>query len=305
MKRAWSFAILAAAVLLAAVLWAQGRRPDATPNAFGAARAVEGEAAEIVQSVEQWAAAVRSCNVDRIMSHYLKSEDIVLFDAIPPLEYRGWTAWQKNWRDSLAGIRQIDRWELSGIRARASGDLGYCSAKWRLEMTTQDGGKVALDGRLTQVLQKIGGKWKVIHEHMSVPMASGDGEAGPGKPAEIDEPGDTRYSDPAYRGDGRSGIQGVVLTGPIRPVVRPGEPNERPLPNAIIRVLPLGGMDMIAQGRANAQGQFRIALAPGTYQVMALAPPSGRYQWPGKPHRVVVRPGRFTELVLSHDTGIR
>ncbi|MBI3911813.1 MAG: hypothetical protein HY320_12895 [Armatimonadetes bacterium] len=107
------------------------------------------------------------------------------------------------------------------------------------------------------------------------------------------------------RHPGKSGIRGVAVAGPVFPISRPGEPNTRPLPNAIITVQPAGGGREIARQRADRRGRFRIPLAPGDYLIAPLPPEPGRPLPRGKPQTVVVRAGRFQRVVVEYDTGIR
>jgi hypothetical protein len=102
-----------------------------------------------------------------------------------------------------------------------------------------------------------------------------------------------------------SGILGVALVGPTVPVVRPGEPDTRPLPGAIISVQPAGGGREIRRVAANQSGFFDIALPPGKYLIVPLPPASGA-SWPrANPRTVVVKPGELTPLVVLYDSGIR
>jgi hypothetical protein len=102
-----------------------------------------------------------------------------------------------------------------------------------------------------------------------------------------------------------SGIRGIAIEGPTSPVVRPGVPNTRPLPYAIITVQPAGGGAEIARQQADANGRFQIALAPGTYLVVPLPPQPGAVLPRGQSQTVTVPSGRFLDLVIQYDTGIR
>ena len=102
-----------------------------------------------------------------------------------------------------------------------------------------------------------------------------------------------------------SGVRGVVLEGPIMPVSRPGVPNSRPLPGAIISVQPPGGGPEVARQTADAMGQFQIALAPGAYLIVPLPPEPGQVFPRGIPQEVIVPPGQVLDLTLMMDTGIR
>lgn len=118
-------------------------------------------------------AAIQAKDVDRIMSHYVKSDDLIVFDVLPPIEYRGWEAYRKDWQDFFGQVKSLDKADLSDLHAKSSGSLAYYSAKMHLEATMQDDKKINMDLRITDVLQKTGGKWLIIHEHVSVPANLG------------------------------------------------------------------------------------------------------------------------------------
>jgi hypothetical protein len=102
-----------------------------------------------------------------------------------------------------------------------------------------------------------------------------------------------------------SGIRGVAMAGPIFPVEQPGVPNTRPLPNALITVQPGGGGPEIARQRTDANGRFQIGLPAGTYQIVPLPPDPGAVLPYGSPQMVTVPSGRYVDLVIQYDTGIR
>jgi hypothetical protein len=106
-------------------------------------------------------------------------------------------------------------------------------------------------------------------------------------------------------GGGASGIQGVAVEGPISPVERPGVPNTRPLPGAIITVQPAGGGAEIARQQADANGAFQIPLAPGSYLIVPLPPQPGAFFPRGTPQAVTVPAGMFVNVTVQYDTGIR
>ena len=102
-----------------------------------------------------------------------------------------------------------------------------------------------------------------------------------------------------------SGIRGIALAGPVSPVERPGVPNTRPLPGAIITVRPARGGEGIARERADQNGRFKIALEPGRYLIEPLPPRANALLPRGKTDTVEVPVNRFTEVVVTYDTGIR
>ena len=96
------------------------------------------------------------------------------------------------------------------------------------------------------------------------------------------------------------------MAWPISPVSRLGEPDSRPLPNAIVVVQSATAGAEITRSRADAQGRFEIFLAPGTYQILALDPqPTWSMPGAGRPEMVTVPPGKFVDVLVYWDTGIR
>lgn len=64
------------------------------------------------------------------------------------------------------------RFEMKDLEVFAtSKDTGYITMMQRLvDGTTEDGKKFQMTYRLTYILSKVDGKWKFIHEHVSLPV---------------------------------------------------------------------------------------------------------------------------------------
>lgn len=284
------FALPAAAFLVGALAIVTAKASKHRP----AEHQQGGDTASIVRFAQDLASSIRLQNVNRIMSHYARN-DLTVFDASPPFLYTSWQAYRESWRRDMASIDSFDKMQMYDIHARASGDLGYFSAQWHSEATTSHGAKETADGCMTDVLQKFNGRWLIIHEHDS--MTTGAPTVAPKNGGEGDA---SDFIDPAYRGDGRSGIEGTVMAGPIRPTSRTGEPNERPLANKAVSIrLAPNGSD-IAQTHTDAQGHFRLVLAPGAYQIVTHG--GGIFD---RPYATTVHDDAFTHLTLHYDTGIR
>jgi hypothetical protein len=103
----------------------------------------------------------------------------------------------------------------------------------------------------------------------------------------------------------KTGVEGVAMVGPVFPVVRPGDPDSRPLPLALITVRPAGGGREIARVRADGAGRFRLLLKPGTYLIVPLPPTPGQFLPRGTPVTVAVPADGFVHVVVSYDSGIR
>jgi len=119
----------------------------------------------------------------------------------------------------------------------------------------------------------------------------------------------------------KTNLRGVAMAGPISPVEREGEPNEKPLAGAVITIQPDGGGKEIIRKRADKEGRFEFALEPGTYLLVPLGPqasdvapeedepddkPKKKWMLPsGEPQTIVIEAGKVTEVVVHYDTGIR
>lgn len=102
-----------------------------------------------------------------------------------------------------------------------------------------------------------------------------------------------------------SGVQGQATRGPITPLSLPGQPNEAPLPGAVIVVQRTNGAE-VARQTADPNGNFRISISPGSYQIVGLPPNGGQtFPIPPGPQPVVVPQDQYVTVNVSYDTGIR
>ena len=104
-----------------------------------------------------------------------------------------------------------------------------------------------------------------------------------------------------------SGIAARVLAGPTCPVeTNPPRPQCAPRPLEVgVRVRRVGSQSGARIVHSGADGRFRVRLSAGTYIVQGLPEANSPLPRPPAARRVRVRPGRFTSLTITYDTGIR
>jgi hypothetical protein len=97
----------------------------------------------------------------------------------------------------------------------------------------------------------------------------------------------------------RSGLYGAVRKGPIMPVCRADVPCDAP---AQVTLLFMRAGSIVARGRSDADGHYRVTIPPG-YYVVRTQPRIGFGLI--RPLNVHVRAAHFDRLDFLIDTGIR
>ena len=123
---------------------------------------------EVRKLIDDFVAAVRTKDLDRVMSFY--SDDVVAYDIMPPLRHRGTATYRKAWKmgfDMTDGPFTVDRKEITVV---ADGDVAFAYAIDHMNMKTTQGERMNTWSRWTGGFRKVGGTWKIVHENASVPI---------------------------------------------------------------------------------------------------------------------------------------
>jgi ketosteroid isomerase-like protein len=104
------------------------------------------------------------------MSVYAPGEVVVAFDFVPPLAKVGRDAYRRNYEEFFAMFNGPLGVELREVRIVAAGDVAFLHCFDRMSGTLQSGEPFDLWLRVTSGLRKIDGKWRIIHDHVSVPI---------------------------------------------------------------------------------------------------------------------------------------
>ena len=155
MKQGRCLTAMVVFVLMAPAAWSDARADDQ---------------ADIKTLEQRFVDAFKAKDVARIMSVYVPNETLVVFDVVPPRQYVGWNAYKKDWEDFLALFDGPIGVELTDLHVTTVGSLGYGHSIQRVSGPMRDGKTLDLTVRVTDVYRKIGGKWLIVHEHVSVPV---------------------------------------------------------------------------------------------------------------------------------------
>jgi len=139
-----------------------------------AARKVTSED-EVRELIEDWVKASRAKDIDRIMSSY--TPDVLAFDAIAALQFKGAEAYRKHWEACLAMCPGPMTFEAHDLNITAGDDMAFCHYLGRCGATDANGEERAGWFRVTVCCRKTNGRWRVVHEHFSAPFDPQSGKA--------------------------------------------------------------------------------------------------------------------------------
>ncbi|MDQ0947389.1 uncharacterized protein (TIGR02246 family) [Streptomyces phaeochromogenes] len=127
--------------------------------------------AEIRRLDAELTAAGRERDFDRAMACY--APDVEVFHPVSGLEQRGIEALRKAeemWFSTLDG--PVER-EVLEFRVRVDEGIAFSHALVRMRATLVGGGSLDTTARVTTGYRAAGDRWKIVHQHTSVPFDAG------------------------------------------------------------------------------------------------------------------------------------
>jgi len=121
---------------------------------------------EIAELIHTWARAVHEGDLDGVWANH--ADSIVMFDVPPPEQgIRGRAAYLETWPGFFEWQASGACFEIVELEVCAGEDVGFAWALLRCgtEQELQDDPDRRL--RLTIGLQRVNGRWTVVHEHHS------------------------------------------------------------------------------------------------------------------------------------------
>jgi uncharacterized protein (TIGR02246 family) len=145
----------------------KSRSPDEAPADGAAVKAV----------IDALMDAVRAKDVEAMLSHC--APDIVTFDMVPPIKHEGADAIRLLWAKTLAEFEPPLDYEFRELDITVGGDVAFARSLNRFGGMKADGKRIVNWLRSTLGFRKVDGRWKIVHEHISVPFDMGTGKAMP------------------------------------------------------------------------------------------------------------------------------
>lgn len=128
--------------------------------------------AEFVKLIEAYYKAWSTLNTDNADKYYAKDADLVFYD-IAPLKYKNWAEYKKTvqttFLDTLSSGKLAPN--MNDLRVTRRGTVAWTTVTFHLSGTPKAGGNATeIDARHTAIWEKRGGRWIIVHEHVSVPL---------------------------------------------------------------------------------------------------------------------------------------
>jgi len=151
------------------------------PGAKAADKVTPAEREELKSLVYKLWTSWDSLNPAKVASFYSKDPNNVYFD-ISPLKFKGWNEYAEVAGKSLAGAGGA-KWSPNGddFNVIKSGNLAVTSLTMNVLFTNKNGATSKMQVRDTDVWEKQGNQWLIVHEHVSVP-SRGEAVAAPAPP---------------------------------------------------------------------------------------------------------------------------
>jgi uncharacterized protein (TIGR02246 family) len=128
-----------------------------------------GDKAQIEALEATFASGFNAKDVGKIMSCYAH-DGLFVFDIAPPRQHVGWEDYKKDWESLFGGMPGSVTFKIMDLDVTAVGSVAYSHSVQSVRWTAAGGAKVELTARVTDVYRKTAGEWRIVQEHVSVPV---------------------------------------------------------------------------------------------------------------------------------------
>jgi ketosteroid isomerase-like protein len=130
---------------------------------------IKSEETRIRALLEAWEDAVRRHDLPAILAHH--DPDMVMFDLPPPLQCKGIKEYEQTWGLFFRYHKPGAAFDFEELAITAGQDVAFAVAIMRCvpDSSSNPADKNGFLFRLTVGLRKVGGEWRIRHEHHSVP----------------------------------------------------------------------------------------------------------------------------------------
>ena len=107
---------------------------------------------------------------DNAARYYAKDAGLVFYD-LAPMKYDGWAQYKEGvMKAFIDGMSSSSFVPNDDLRVTRRGTVAWTTVTFHISAKLKKGGSMAVDGRHTAIWEKRGGKWLIVHEHVSAPL---------------------------------------------------------------------------------------------------------------------------------------
>jgi ketosteroid isomerase-like protein len=125
----------------------------------------------------KWEKAFEAKDVNGVMAMYATGQAVTAYDIVPPLEYKGADAYRKDYSDFFAQIDGPLHVDFRDGHVEVGSDLAVAYGLERISGKLKGGAPLDVWVRYDSDYKKIDGRWRDIHDHVSVPADLNTGKA--------------------------------------------------------------------------------------------------------------------------------
>ncbi len=117
-------------------------------------------------------AAGQNFTMDNLGKVYDTGEDFLAFDGMSEKKtvLSGWKVYSDTWGPGMNGFTTASVTEAKSLRTWMEDDLAVTASIAHIHGTMPNGGVLDAQGHLTLVFEFDDGAWRIVHEHMSLPV---------------------------------------------------------------------------------------------------------------------------------------
>lgn len=134
-----------------------------------------GDESAVRAVVDTLVRAIRRKDVDGAMSVF--APGVVSFDLGPPLRHGGGDDFRRHWQALFDAYDGAIAYELRDLIVRTEGGLAVVHSLNRTTGTLRGGATTSHWLRWTACLVRVDDRWRIVHEHVSVPVDVPAGKA--------------------------------------------------------------------------------------------------------------------------------
>jgi ketosteroid isomerase-like protein len=124
---------------------------------------------EFKPMIEKLMAAWETLDVSKPAAFYAKDPGLTFFD-IAPLKYEGWQQYSDGFKKVCADWKSVKLTLDPDLKATQNGNVAWVTYTLSFVIEPKSGETMKGQARATDIFEKRGNDWLIVHEHYSAPM---------------------------------------------------------------------------------------------------------------------------------------